>query len=493
MVNDLLIRRPWLLRNPMTLELGNLATSIPTSRRWIRFDALRFFALLGDLVSIPLFSVLSSIFYGRISGTFFDFTDSLGLGLLVAALFVLLAQLQAIYQPANLMRPIWQMSQVTLLWVVVMAFLAMVAFSLKVGGLVSRGATVIFVASGLSMLFLSRVLWARFLRRALESGSFAARRVALIGYSPLLARQTLSAELSSVGLNVVTRSSFPPGEFSASAHETAYLADTISAVRKAKVEEVYLCYGQDLNAAQKALAELRVLPLPIHLVLDGELRDLVTRPIRRFGPLVMAEVHRAPMSAIERAVKRSLDVAISLLALFILSPMLVATGLFIRLESKGSVLFRQSRTGFNNRPFTILKFRSMRVMENGSVVQQASRDDPRVTRVGKLIRRLSIDELPQLWNVLRGDMSIVGPRPHALAHDAHYEKLIGNYPYRQHVKPGLTGWAQVNGSRGETPTVESMAERVRLDLWYVENAGLWLDIRIIARTFIALSNVKHTY
>lgn len=482
-----------IVKNPMALEFGNLTSTLPVSRRWIRFDALRFVALGGDLATIPLVSVLSSIAYGRMSGVFVDPIDGLGLGLLFAALFVLLAHIQGLYQPPNLLRPIWQMSRVTVLWAVVAAFLTMVAFSLKAGGLVSRGATISFAASGVSVLILSRILWARFLRRALDSGSFAARRIALIGYGPLVSRPTLSAKLSSVGLKVVTRSSLSPDDLASSASETGYLADTINAVRSANAEEIYLYFGHDLNAAQKALAELRVLPLPIRLVLDGDLKDLVTRPIQRLGPLIAAEVHRAPMSIIERAIKRSLDVTISSAALFILSPMLVATALVIRMESKGPVLFRQSRTGYNNRPFTILKFRSMRVQENGAAIRQACRHDPRVTRVGKVIRRLSIDELPQLWNVLRGDMSIVGPRPHALAHDAHYEKLIGNYPYRQHVKPGLTGWAQVNGSRGETPTVESMAERVRLDLWYVENAGFWMDVRIIARTFVTLLNVRHTY
>lgn len=477
----------------MAIELGNLTTSLPVSRRWIRFDALRFFALGGDLVTIPLVSVLSSIAYGRLSGVFVDPLDSLGLGLLFAALFVLLSQIQGMYQPPNLLRPIWQMSRVAMLWVIVAAFLTMVAFSLKVGGMVSRGATISFAASGVTVLILSRILWARFLRRALDSGSFASRRIALIGYGPLVSRPTLSAKLSSVGLKVVSHFSLSPEEVGSSASDAYDLADTISAIRKANAEEIYLYFGHDLNAAQKALAELRVLPLPIRLVLDGDLKDLVTRPIQRLGPLIAAEVHRAPMSMVERAVKRALDVTVSLTALFVLSPMLVMTALVIRADSKGPVLFRQTRTGFNNSPFTILKFRSMRVQENGPAIRQALRDDPRVTRVGRIIRRLSIDELPQLLNVLKGDMSIVGPRPHALAHDAHYEKLIGNYPYRQHVKPGLTGWAQVNGSRGETPTVESMAERVRLDLWYVENAGFWMDIRIIARTFIALMNVKHTY
>ncbi len=481
------------VEKPMAIELGNLTTSLPASRRWIRFDALKFFALGSDFITIPLVSALSSIVYGRISGIHVDPLDSLGLGLLFAALFVLLSQIQGMYQPSNLLRPIWQMSRVVVLWVVVAAFLAMVAFSLKVGGMVSRGATITFAGSGVAVLIVSRILWARLLRRALESGSFASRRIALIGYGSLVSRPTLSAKLSSVGLNVVTRASLSPDEMGSSRSSSGYLAHTISAIRKANAEEIYLYFGHDLNAVQLALAELRVLPLPIRLVLDGDLKDLVTRPIQRLGPLIAAEVHRAPMSAVERAIKRALDVTVSLTALFILSPTLVLTGLAIRAESKGPMLFRQTRTGFNNRPFTILKFRSMRVQENGPAIRQASRNDPRVTRVGKFIRRLSIDELPQLWNVLKGDMSIVGPRPHALAHDAHYEKLIGNYPYRQHVKPGLTGWAQVNGSRGETPTVESMAERVRLDIWYVEHSSLWLDLSIIMRTFVTILKIKHTY
>lgn len=477
----------------MATELGNLTTSWSAPRRWIRFDALRFFALGGDLVAIPLVSVLSSIGYGQFGAVSVDPLDGLGLGLLFAALFVPLSQINGMYQPPNLLRPIWQMSRVAMLWAAVAAFLAMVAFSLKIGGMVSRGATITFAASGVSVLIVSRIFWARFLTRALAGGSFASRRIALIGYGPLVSRPTLSAKLSSVGLKVVTRTSLVPTDMATGPSETGHLADAISAIRKANAEEIYLYFGHDLNAVQRAMAELRVLPLPIRLVLDGELKDIVTRPIQRFGPVIVAEVHRAPMTWLERSVKRALDVSVSLTALFLLSPLLLLTALLIRIESPGPVLFRQSRNGFNNRPFTILKFRSMRVLENGPSIKQASRNDPRVTRVGKVIRRLSIDELPQLWNVLRGDMSIVGPRPHALAHDAHYEKLIGNYPYRQHVKPGLTGWAQVNGSRGETPTVESMAERVRLDLWYVENAGFWMDIRIIARTFIALMNVRNTY
>jgi lipopolysaccharide/colanic/teichoic acid biosynthesis glycosyltransferase len=157
------------------------------------------------------------------------------------------------------------------------------------------------------------------------------------------------------------------------------------------------------------------------------------------------------------------------------------------LDSAGGVIFRQARRGFNGRPFNIWKFRSMTASENGDCVLQATRQDARVTRIGKLLRRTSMDELPQLWNVLRGEMSLVGPRPHALAHDSYYDQMISNYAYRHHMKPGLTGWAQVNGLRGETPTIGLMEKRVEYDVWYVSNWSIWLDVRILVRTVIVLS------
>ena len=147
----------------------------------------------------------------------------------------------------------------------------------------------------------------------------------------------------------------------------------------------------------------------------------------------------------------------------------------------GPILFKQTRNGFNNRPFKILKFRSMRVMENGQFVRQASRGDDRVTRVGRWIRKLSVDELPQLWNVLRGEMSIVGPRPHAMAHDEHYERLIGDYPYRQHVKPGLTGWAQVRHSYGAS--VEDALQKLQYDLFYIKHLSIAFDLFVALETF----------
>ncbi len=185
---------------------------------------------------------------------------------------------------------------------------------------------------------------------------------------------------------------------------------------------------------------------------------------------------------LELAAKRLLDIGLAAVLLCMLVPILVATAILIRLDSAGPALFRQTRLGLRGKPFDILKFRTMTVLENGDRIVQATANDPRVTRIGRLLRKASIDELPQLINVLKGEMSLVGPRPHARAHDEHYARAIDNYRIRQGVKPGITGWAQVQGFRGETPTVEAMRQRVECDVWYVDHFSLSLDLQILLRT-----------
>jgi exopolysaccharide biosynthesis polyprenyl glycosylphosphotransferase len=180
--------------------------------------------------------------------------------------------------------------------------------------------------------------------------------------------------------------------------------------------------------------------------------------------------------------KRVLDFAAGLVLLLLVVPLLALVSLAIVLDSPGPLLFCQRRTGLGGKTFGILKFRSMHVLEDGAAVTQAAPRDARVTRVGRVIRKLSLDELPQLFNVIAGDMSLVGPRPHAVAHDIQYGAAISNYALRQQVKPGITGWAQVNGARGATPTIAVMQSRVDLDAWYVAHVSLALDLRILLRT-----------
>ena len=189
--------------------------------------------------------------------------------------------------------------------------------------------------------------------------------------------------------------------------------------------------------------------------------------------------------------KRLLDVALAGILVVLLTPLLALVSIAVALESSGPVLFCQKRTGLNGKTFPIFKFRSMHVMEDGADVRQAVQGDARITRVGRIIRKLSLDELPQLFNVLAGQMSLVGPRPHAVAHDIEYGAQISNYAVRFQVKPGITGWAQVNGARGVTPTTDIMQDRVNLDAWYVEHAGLALDLMILARTPLAVLRTRN--
>jgi undecaprenyl-phosphate galactose phosphotransferase/putative colanic acid biosynthesis UDP-glucose lipid carrier transferase len=199
------------------------------------------------------------------------------------------------------------------------------------------------------------------------------------------------------------------------------------------------------------------------------------------------------LTRLECWAKRLLDVTIAATSLVLLALVLVLAAVAIKLESRGPVIFRQRRHGFNGQSFVIYKLRTMKVMEDGAAVVQATEKDSRVTRVGRFLRETSIDELPQLLNVLQGHMSIVGPRPHALVHDYEYGKMIANYAFRHHVKPGITGWAQVQGFRGGTPRLELMQQRITLDLWYIDNWSLTLDIYIMLKTLFELIRRRNAY
>ncbi|HEY4275958.1 MAG TPA: exopolysaccharide biosynthesis polyprenyl glycosylphosphotransferase [Rhizomicrobium sp.] len=187
-------------------------------------------------------------------------------------------------------------------------------------------------------------------------------------------------------------------------------------------------------------------------------------------------------SASGASVKRLLDLVLALLALGTLLPLLAVIAAAVKLDSSGPIFFHQRRAGRHGKIFHIIKFRSMSVLEDGAQIVQAKTGDTRVTRIGRFLRRSSLDELPQLLNVIAGEMSLVGPRPHALAHDEYYGSRIANYRRRQAVRPGITGWAQVNGARGATPKLSDMQARIDFDIAYVERDSLWLDILILLRT-----------
>jgi putative colanic acid biosynthesis UDP-glucose lipid carrier transferase len=231
------------------------------------------------------------------------------------------------------------------------------------------------------------------------------------------------------------------------------------------------------------LDELRDTTASIYFVPEITNFSLIQARIDSIHNIPVVSLIESPINHLNAVWKCAFDFLGSFCILLIISPLLLLIAIIIKLSSPGPILFKQSRYGLDGREIKVYKFRSMNVCENGSKIQQATKGDPRIYPFGSFLRRTSLDELPQFFNVLKGDMSIVGPRPHAVAHNEEYRKLIQGYMLRHKVKPGITGWAQVHGLRGETETLEKMEKRVEYDLDYLKNWSMLLDIQIIIRTF----------
>jgi putative colanic acid biosysnthesis UDP-glucose lipid carrier transferase len=257
----------------------------------------------------------------------------------------------------------------------------------------------------------------------------------------------------------------------------------IESVRTSGVAEVLIALPSSRAALMNSIVrQMQTLAADIHILPDlGDIKIPLMR-LHRTGELSFITTVSRPIEGWGVFQKRVEDFVVALAGLALVSPVMAFIALAIKLDSKGPIIFRQRRHGYNHCVIEVLKFRTMTVLEDGNSVAQATRGDKRVTRVGQFLRSTSLDELPQLINVLRGDMSIVGPRPHALAHNSYYEDLVENYANRHRVKPGMTGWAQIHGFRGEIDHPKKMAERVRYDLEYIENWSIWLDLKIIIMT-----------
>lgn len=267
------------------------------------------------------------------------------------------------------------------------------------------------------------------------------------------------------------------------ADELNRLAERIT---ESGAQEVWLCMSIScasdicdfMHALRNHTAEVRFIP-----DFGGIDMQLLNHRVNEIAGFYSIDLSVSPISGVAQFVKRLEDLVIGSVICLLISPICLTIALAIKLTSSGPVLFKQYRTGVNGKSFKVYKFRSMKIhQETSGVITQATKGDSRVTPIGNFLRRTSLDELPQFFNVLQGRMSIVGPRPHALAHNEYYKDLVESYMRRHKVKPGITGWAQVNGLRGETDTLDKMEQRVRYDLWYIDNWSLWLDLEIIFLT-----------
>ena len=421
-----------------------------------------------------------------------------GAGAAAALLYLLIGRSSGFYQASVVFSSGRKdTSDVLWHWLLTCLLLTLLAFLFRIGAEFSRGAIIGFFAVALGSLFASRTLMRTSLSSAVKNGRVQGRRVVLVGTRDELAAVRQNDLLRRFGLSEVERIALPGlGNWSASADRKllASLDDALLAARDRGAEEIVLALSwNDTRSIELILDQLRHSPLPVQLLPDQKVRYLSENPAFSVNRSLSIEIQRTPLSELEQFAKRLLDLVGAAVLLLMLLPLLLLTALAIKIDSAGPALFRQRRSGFNARPFMIFKFRTMTVMEDGDKVSQATKHDPRVTPFGSFLRASSIDELPQLLNVLRGDMSLVGPRPHSVAHDDQYRQVLADYAYRHHVKPGITGWAQVHGFRGGTPQLELMQKRILLDLWYIDNWSFTLDVHIMVKTVFELLRRRNAY
>jgi putative colanic acid biosynthesis UDP-glucose lipid carrier transferase len=479
------MRRRFELNAASLPGLGNspapgLGKSPAQDRKWpVQYDSVEILALLADIATIFVASLVAAFAHMLLHGTSQEITRLAGVALPTSVVFTAVAKSFKMYLPKALLELRNQVRAVCAIWLGVFFLLVATTFTLQMKGEIPWDFALIFGVGGLAILIAQRVLLRDALRKGLAERRFSGRKIVLITDD---AGRDLVNTLNDLGFFIERHFALPAAR-SSLRHQEELIAKIIDFTRETEIREIFFGVSPDhWSRLKRAVAGLRVLPLRVRLVPAGASSDLFHRPSTELGGTRCVELQRGPLSPVELFTKRALDICLSATVLTVLSPLLLIVAVAIKLDSNGPVLFKQQRCGFNGRRFTIYKFRTMSVLEDGPTVVQARANDARLTRLGGWLRRTSIDEIPQLLNVLEGSMSVVGPRPHAVAHDNEFDKAVRNYAYRRRVKPGLTGLAQIRGFRGPTPTPASIELRVKQDLRYIDNWSLGLDLMILLQT-----------
>ena len=414
--------------------------------------------------------------------------DFLCLGALAAIIFVGTSLLRGDYGLATCLAREGLFRRTLSAWATAMVSAFALAFAFHVGSSLSPAALLGFCAAGLALAYAFRFGFRKAAAPHVRPRGMAERRLFLIGYEDEIRSFGQRYESRLVGTHVVAATVLRGRE---TLEEDLTLA--CASARILQPDDVFILVPWAETATIDACVDAFLrLPTAIHLGPDASFERFAEAEVAKVGPVPSINLVRRPLAPLEVATKRAMDIVLAGLALLLLAPLLAAVAVAIKLDSPGPVIFRQRRYGFNQRPFRIFKFRSMRTLEDSANLRQVVAGDERVTRLGNFMRRYNIDELPQLINVLIGDMSLVGPRPHALAHDQMFERSIALYSRRHNVKPGITGWAQVNGFRGGFSD-EMMRARVEHDLYYIDNWSLWLDIKILWLTLLSKKSYMNAY
>jgi Undecaprenyl-phosphate glucose phosphotransferase len=477
-----------------TGPLGDLSHRPPSS---FSSDAIPYVLSTVDAAIIVISSLIGGVGYQLLAGNrMLSLLPYCTVGLLAGLLYVLRMKGTGHYDFPDSAKPRVEIGEILVCWLTTGLLLAFIAFLLKVGVDFSRGAFVAFYFLAPVGLLGGRKIAKAALTEAVFRGAIGRRDSVLVGDFNELASLQPKDFLAFFGATNVSRFILSQEEdpLRRSATDARLMNSVADFVRCHNCRELVLAMPwSDVDRIEFVRDRIKSLPVAARLLPDMRVRSLThfTSSARR--RVLAIEIQRAPLTGTQRLIKRIIDIVLASLALAFFLPIMVLTAIAIKLDSPGPIIFRQSRRGFNGKQFVIFKFRTMTVQENGPAVTQATRDDSRVTPIGRLLRSSSIDELPQLLNVLKDDMSLIGPRPHALAHDNYFETVLSDYAYRHHVKPGITGWAQCNGARGATPSIEHISERVKLDLWYINNWSLWLDAQILIKTFFEVLRKRNAY
>jgi Undecaprenyl-phosphate glucose phosphotransferase len=477
----------------VTRPSDNAVTRAPVISNEQASSALSLFATAMVIAAISAFAGTGYEFV--VDQDYHDVGDFLASGVLMAIIFCGALRLLEERQPMKLSHFYGRARDASVAWVTTFAVFLVIAFTLKLGDALSRGAIISTFLIGLIAVPLSHMHLPLLLARIRKSSAFMQRNVIVIGARGDASLTKLLQEL--------VRGGYAPQlvEFDAACSGVEWPSE-----RKALVNQVFamahrlgpgeICFALSQvphSRAESIMRSLALVPRAILAVPDEMTGEFLRHGLSEIGDRIAVDVQKAPMTAVGRATKRAMDIVLSSALIVFFAPLLIGIAVAVKVDSPGPVFFRQRRNGHQGRLFRIMKFRTMTVMEDGDVPNQVSKDDDRVTRIGRVLRKYSLDELPQLLNVLTGEMSLIGPRPHPLALDTFYSKLIENYEIRQHVKPGITGWAQVHGLRGETQTLDLMYRRIEFDCWYAKNCNVILDLRILARTVLEVLRPRNAY
>ena len=419
-----------------------------------------------------------------------------------SALLVVLMEVNDGYQINVLRNPSRYLRRLIINWAGVLGTLAIAGFLMKASSDFSRGWFLYWAVSTFVLLLLSRIFVAWKIKRWARNGTME-RRAVIVGGGPNAEELIRSLEqqpdndIRICGI-FDDRDDKRSPPIVAGYPKLGNINELIEFARIARID--MLIVSLPISAEARVLALLKklwVLPVDIRLsALNNHLR-FRPRSYSYIGTVPMLDIFDKPINDWDSVAKRIFDVVFSIVGIFLLSPIMLATAIAIKLDSKGPVIFKQKRHGFNNEIINVWKFRSMYTeMCDPTARQAVTKNDPRVTRVGRFIRRASIDELPQFFNVLAGSLSLVGPRPHAVAAHSHnvlYHEVVDGYFARHRVKPGVTGWAQINGWRGEVDNENKIRMRTEFDLYYIENWSLWFDLKILFLTPIRLLNTENAY